>query len=194
MWPAKRVFISTALALLAGLAGAQAFPSKPVKFIVPFPPGGGAESTARLIAQKLSDRLGQAVVVETKPGAGGNIGTEFVARSPKDGYTMLLATSGMSIQPHLARLGWDPIKDFAPIGLIASYALVIAAHPSVSANNLQDLVSQAKANPGKISYGSSGSGGPFSCILSRKASSASVILSLAPLGSACTPVVTFLLP
>jgi tripartite-type tricarboxylate transporter receptor subunit TctC len=74
---------------------------------------------------------------------------------------MLLATSGMSIQPHLARLGWDPIKDFAPIGLIASYALVIAAHPSVSANNLQDLVSQAKANPSKISYGSSGSGGPL---------------------------------
>ena len=161
MWPAKRVFISTALALLAGLAGAQPFPNKPVKFIVPFPPGGGAESTARLVAQKLSERLGQAVVVETKPGAGGNIGTEFVARSPKDGYTMLLATSGMSIQPHLARLGWDPIKDFAPIGLIASYALVIAAHPSVSANNLQDLVSQAKANPGKISYGSSGSGGPL---------------------------------
>lgn len=161
MWPAKRVFISTALALLAGLAGAQPFPNKPVKFIVPFPPGGGAESTARLVAQKLSERLGQAVVVETKPGAGGNIGTEFVARSPKDGYTMLLATSGMSIQPHLARLGWDPIKDFAPIGLIASYALVIAAHPSVSAQNLPDLVSQAKANPGKISYGSSGSGGPL---------------------------------
>ena len=161
MWPAKRVFISTALALLAGLAGAQAFPNKPVKFIVPFPPGGGAESTARLVAQKLSERLGQAVVVETKPGAGGNIGTEFVARSPKDGYTMLLATSGMSIQPHLARLGWDPIKDFAPIGLIASYALVIAAHPSVSAQNLPDLVSQAKTNPGKISYGSSGSGGPL---------------------------------
>ncbi len=161
MWPVKRFFTAMALALLAGLAGAQAFPSKPVKFIVPFPPGGGAESTARLIAQKLSDRLGQAVVVETKPGAGGNIGTEFVARSPKDGYTMLLATSGMSIQPHLARLGWDPIKDFAPIGLIASYALVIAAHPSVSANNLQDLVSQAKANPSKISYGSSGSGGPL---------------------------------
>ena len=161
MWPAKRVFISTALALLAGLAGAQPFPNKPVKFIVPFPPGGGAESTARLVAQKLSERLGQAVVVETKPGAGGNIGTEFVARSPKDGYTMLLATSGMSIQPHLARLGWDPIKDFTPIGLIASYALVIAAHPSVSAQNLPDLVSQAKANPGKISYGSSGSGGPL---------------------------------
>ncbi len=116
----KRVMLLMGWTLLSGWAGAQSFPSKPVKFIVPFPPGGGAESTARLIAQKLSDRLGQAVVVETKPGAGGNIGTEFVARSPKDGYTMLLATSGMSIQPHLARLGWDPIKDFAPIGLIAS--------------------------------------------------------------------------
>ena len=161
MWPAKRVFISTALALLAGLAGAQPFPNKPVKFIVPFPPGGGAESTARLVAQKLSERLGQAVVVETKPGAGGNIGTEFVARSPKDGYTMLLATSGMSIQPHLARLGWDPITDVSSLGLIASHGFVIAAHPSVSAQNLPDLVSQAKANPGKISYGSSGSGGPL---------------------------------
>ena len=141
----KRIVLLMGWTLLSGWACAQSFPSKPLKFIVPFPAGGGAESTARLIAQKLSDRLGQAVVVETKPGAGGNIGTEFVARSPKDGYTMLLATSGMSIQPHLARLGWDPIKDCAPIGLIASYALVIAAHPAVSANNLQDLVSQAKA-------------------------------------------------
>jgi len=149
------------LTLLGNVSWAQGFPNKPIRFIVPFPPGGGAESTVRLVAQKMSEGLGQPVVVETRPGAGGNIGTEYVARSQPDGYTLLLATSGMSIQPHMARLNWDPVRDFTPIGLIASYGLVIAAHPSVPAQNMQELISYAKANPGKLTYGSSGSGGPL---------------------------------
>jgi len=140
---------------------AQAFPNKPLRIIVPFPPGGGAESTARLMAMKLSEGLGQPVLVETRPGAGGNIGTEVVAKAQPDGYTLLLATSGMTIQPHLQKTSWDPLRDFVPLGIVASYSLVIAAHPSVTAQTLPELIAYAKANPGKLTYGSSGSGGPL---------------------------------
>ncbi len=152
----------TALLALPGAANAQAgYPNKPIRFIVPFPPGGGAESTARLVAQKMSESMGQPVVVETRAGAGGNIGTEYVARAAADGYTILLATSGMAIQPNLQQLSWDPVRDFTPISLIAAYSLVIAVHPSVPARTLPELVAYAKANPGKLTYGSSGSGGPL---------------------------------
>jgi tripartite-type tricarboxylate transporter receptor subunit TctC len=137
------------------------YPAKPIRLIVPFPPGGGAEATARLIANKLSETLGQAVVVETRAGAGGNIGTEYVARAQPDGYTLLLATNGMAIQPHLQKLSWDPIKDFTPVGLVAVYSLVIAVHPSVAAQNLPELIAYAKAHPRQLTYGSSGSGGPL---------------------------------
>jgi tripartite-type tricarboxylate transporter receptor subunit TctC len=98
---------------------AQAFPNKPLRIIVPFPPGGGAESTARIMAMKLSEGLGQPVLVETRPGAGGNIGTEVVAKAQPDGYTLLLATSGMTIQPHLQKTSWDPLRDFVPLGIVA---------------------------------------------------------------------------
>ena len=143
-------------------AHAQApYPSKPIRLIVPFPPGGGAEATARLVATKMAESMGPAVVVETRAGAGGNIGTDYVARAQPDGYTLLLATNGMAIQPHLQKLTWDPIKDFTPVGLVAVYALVIAVHPSVPAQNLSELVAYAKAHPRQMSYGSSGSGGPL---------------------------------
>ena len=150
----------------AGLAvmptHAQApYPSKPIRLIVPFPPGGGAEATARLVANKIGESLGQSVVVETRAGAGGNIGTDYVARAQPDGYTLLLATNGMAIQPHLQKLTWDPIKDFTPVGLVAVYSLVIAVHPSVPAQNLSELVAYAKAHPRQLTYGSSGSGGPL---------------------------------
>lgn len=143
-------------------AWAQAtYPVKPIRLIVPFPPGGGAEATARLVAHKLGESLGQAVVVETRAGAGGNIGTEYVARAQPDGYTLLLATNGMAIQPHLQKLSWDPVKDFAPVGLVAVYSLVIAVHPSVPAHTLPELMAYAKGHPHQLSYGSSGSGGPL---------------------------------
>lgn len=151
-----------AVLLLCSTASAQSnYPNRPIRFVVPFPPGGGAEATARLVAQKMAEGLGQPVVIETRPGAGGNIGTEYVARAQPDGYTILLATNGMAVQPHLQKLAWDPLKDFAPISLIDAYSLVIAAHPSVPASSLRELVAYAKAHPGKLTYGSSGSGGPL---------------------------------
>lgn len=155
------LLLKLSMVLATSCALSQAFPHKPLRIIVPFPPGGGAESTARLMAQKLSDGLGQPVLVETRPGAGGNIGTEAVARAPADGYTLLLATSGMAIQPHLQKTSWDPMRDFAPLGIVASYSLVIAAHPAVPVQTLPELIAYAKANPGKLTYGSSGSGGPL---------------------------------
>jgi tripartite-type tricarboxylate transporter receptor subunit TctC len=149
------------LAVFAGAASGQEFPSRPLRWIVPFPPGGGADATARIISQKLIENTGKQVVVDYRAGAGGNIGTEFVARAPGDGYTILQTTNGHTIQPHLRKQSWDPIKDFAPITVVASYPLLIAAHPSVPASSLQELVKYAKANPGRLSYGSSGPGGPL---------------------------------
>ena len=155
-------FLVATLLLAPALAASQtAWPSRPIRFIVPFPPGGGAEATARLVGQKMSEGLGTPVVIETRAGAGGNIGTELVANAPPDGYTILLSTNGIAIQPHLQKLAWDPLKDFAHISLVATYPLVIAAHPATPGGNLRELVAYAKANPGKLSYGSSGSGGPL---------------------------------
>lgn len=151
------------LALLCGApALAQSnYPSRPIHFIVPFPPGGGAESTARLIGLRLSEAVNQPVVVETRAGAGGNIGTETVINAAPDGYTILLSTNGTAIQPHLQKLTWDPIKDLAPVSLVATYSLVIAAHPSTPGKTLAEMVAYAKAKPGKLTYGSSGTGGPL---------------------------------
>ena len=142
-------------------AYAQDYPNRPIRWIVPFPPGGGADATARTISQKVSENTAKQIVVDYRAGAGGNIGTEFVARAAPDGYTILQTTNGHAIQPHLRKLAWDPLKDFAPITIVASYPLLIAVHPSVPAKNLQELVQYAKANPGKLSYGSSGPGGPL---------------------------------
>jgi tripartite-type tricarboxylate transporter receptor subunit TctC len=147
--------------VLMGAASAQDYPSKPIRWIVPFPPGGGADATARTISQKITENTGKTILVDYRPGAGGNIGTEFVARSAPDGYTILQTTNGHAIQPHLRKLSWDAIKDFAPITVVASYPLLIAVHPSVPAQNLKELIAYAKANPGKLTYGSSGPGGPL---------------------------------
>ena len=148
---------------VGALTYAADFPEKPVRFVVPFPPGGGADVTARTIGQKMSEQIGQPVIVENRAGAGGNIATEYVARQPGDGYTMLLTTNGHCIQPHLATspLGWDPVKDFTALSIVVLYPVVIAVHPSVPATSLKELVSYAKANPGKLSYGSSGNGAPL---------------------------------
>jgi tripartite-type tricarboxylate transporter receptor subunit TctC len=157
----KKLVVVAVLAALAAPLGAQEFPNKPIRWIVPFPPGGGADATARTISQKVQQNTGKQIVVDYRAGAGGNIGTEFVARAPADGYTLLQTTNGHTIQPHLRKLAWDPVKDFAPITLVASYPLLIAVHPSVPAASLSELVEYAKKNPGKLSYGSSGPGGPL---------------------------------
>lgn len=150
-----------ALALVTGTAYAQDYPNRPIRWVVPFPPGGGADATARTITQKITENTGKAFVVDYVPGAGGNIGTEQVARAAPDGYTVIQTTNGHTIQPHLRKLSWDPVKDFAPISIVARYPLVVAVNPSVPVRTLQELIAYAKANPGKLSYGSSGIGGPL---------------------------------
>jgi len=136
------------------------YPQRPITLVVPTAPGGSTDFTARLIAEPLSRALGQPVVVDNKPGASGNIGNQFVARSKADGYTLLLSYSGYHVgNPHLFKqAGWDPIKDFAPVAMMTRAPQVIAARPNLPANNLKELIAYAKANPGKLNYASSGNG------------------------------------
>jgi tripartite-type tricarboxylate transporter receptor subunit TctC len=145
------------LSLGATPASAQnAYPVKPIRLIVALPAGGPTDILARLIAQPLSASLGQPIVVDNRPGAGGNIGAELVAKSPADGYTMFMGTSGpLAINASLYKsIGFDPLRDFAPVILAASAPFVIIAHPSVAANNVKELIALAKAKPGQINYGS----------------------------------------
>ncbi len=144
-----------------GPAIAETFPSKPLKWIVPFPPGGPTDSFSRPVAQKLSEILGQPVVVENVPGAGASIGMDRVAKSAPDGYTIGLATTGThSINPHLygARLPHDTVRDFTPLTLGNRYVNVLVVNPKLGINSVGDLVAYAKANPGKVTFGSAGNG------------------------------------
>jgi tripartite-type tricarboxylate transporter receptor subunit TctC len=149
-----------ALLLAAGGAFAQAYPVKPVHLIVPFPPSGGNDVFARLLAQKLSEAWKQQVLVENRPGAGGNIGTEFAARAAPDGYTLLLGHTGtLAINPALyTKPGYDPQRDFVPISLLASAPLVLVAYPGSGLRSIGDVVAMAKAIPGELNYASSGNG------------------------------------
>jgi len=144
----------------SGFAFAQGdYPAKPIKLIVAFPPGGPTDLVSRVIAQKLSEQLGQQVLVDNRPGANGNIAAELVAKSPPDGYTVFYNTSAIALSPALySKLGFDPQKDFAPVVLTAVVPLVLAVHPSVPANNVGEFIKYAKANPGKLTYGSAGNG------------------------------------
>jgi tripartite-type tricarboxylate transporter receptor subunit TctC len=140
---------------------AQAYPTKPIKWIVPFPPGGPTDSFSRPVAQKLGELLGQPVVVENVPGAGASIGMDRLAKSPPDGYTIGLATTGThAINPHLygARLPHNTLKDFTPLTLGVKYVNTLIVNPNVPANNVAELVAYAKANPGKVTFGSAGNG------------------------------------
>ena len=142
-------------------SNAQQWPAKPVRMVVPFSAGGFADNSIRSISERLSARLGQPVVIENKAGASGNIGTSEVAKSAPDGYTFLLGFDGtMVINPHVfARTGFDTLRDFAPVTKLGDGGIIIVAHPSVAANNLRELIALAKAKPGTLSYGSSGTGG-----------------------------------
>ena len=145
----------------AGVTPAQSYPAKPVRLVLPFPPGGGTDVVGRLVAQKLGQALGQQVIVDNRAGAGGRIGTDLVAKSPPDGYTLLLATSSvMGTGPALyKKLPFDMPKDFAPISLVAYTAYVLVTHPSVPAKSVKELVTLAKSKPGRLTYASSGAGG-----------------------------------
>ena len=153
-----RVFAFIALCALSVLAHAQAYPSKPLKIVVGYPPGGSGDFLTRLAADELQKDLGVAVVVENKPGAGGNIAHEFVARSPNDGYTILNATH-MAINRALYKeLSYDPDKDFAPIGRIATGPTLICINNAVPVKDLRELIAYAKANPGKLFHAAAGYG------------------------------------
>jgi tripartite-type tricarboxylate transporter receptor subunit TctC len=149
-----------ACALLVGNAHAQdVYPSKPLRLILPFPPGGGTDILGRLLAERLAANLGQPVVTENRGGAGGNVGAEAAARAAPDGYTIVLVAPSLAISPTLyAKLNYDPGKDFAPIGLVASVPNVMITHPSVPAQNLREFIALAKSKPGGMNFGSGGSG------------------------------------
>jgi len=154
------VFLSLALALFAGAAMAQAYPSKPIRLIVPFPPGGGTDIAARTIANKLSESVKWTFVVENKPGAGGNLGVEQAVKSPADGYTLVIGqTSNLAINPTLyAKLPYDPLKDLSPVALIVSAPVVLVVAVNSRYASLGDLLAAARTDPGAVTFASPGNG------------------------------------
>ncbi len=145
---------------VAGGAAAQSYPSKPIRFIVPFPPGGPVDAVARIVGQRISQSTGQAVTVENRAGAGGIVGAEIAAKAPADGYTVFVCAIHHSVLPSInAKLPYDFWRDFVSVGMGATFPIVVVANPSVPVNSLKELIAYAKANPGKLSYGSSGNGG-----------------------------------
>lgn len=156
----SKLLIGIALSVCFQILNAQSFPDRPITLIVPNPPGGLVDTSARLLSEPLSRVIGQTVVVDNKPGASGNIAYQYVANAKPDGYTLLISYSGYHVgNPALMdKLPWDPIKDFSPIALLTVSTNVIAVHPSVPVNNLKELIAYAKANPGKLNYASQGNG------------------------------------
>src|SRR5215475_8483032 len=152
---------AAALPAVPRMARAQVYPSRPVRIVVGFPAGGATDIQARLMGQWLSDRLGQQFIIENRAGASGNIGTETVAKAPADGYTLLQIVTPNAINPSLyTHLNFDFSRDIIPIICSARLAYVVVVHPSVPATTLPEFIAYAKANPGKINYGSAGSGTP----------------------------------
>jgi tripartite-type tricarboxylate transporter receptor subunit TctC len=152
----KKFFLALLCAPLVTFA--QSYPAKPVRIVVPFAPGGGSDFTARLIATKLSERLGSPFIVENRPGAGGNLGAGEVVKAASDGYTLLLISASYTVNPSVYKLTFDPVNDITPIIQISGGPYVVAVHPSVKANTLAEFVELAKKQPEKLAYGTSGSG------------------------------------
>jgi tripartite-type tricarboxylate transporter receptor subunit TctC len=152
--------LALALALAAPLACAQTFPERPVRFVVGFTPGGPSDILARALGQKLAERFGQQVIVENRPGAGGNIAAELVAKSSGDGYTWLLGNNSIlaTNQSLYQKLGYDPVADFAPVALVAIQPNILVVNPGVAASSVKELIALAKSRPGELNYASSGSG------------------------------------
>jgi tripartite-type tricarboxylate transporter receptor subunit TctC len=156
-----KILVGIAFALIAGLVQAQGvspqFPSRPMRLVVPYPPGGVTDILGRALGQLMGDQLGQTVVIDNRPGAGGAIGTDAIAKSAPDGYTFGLGASSTHVlNPMLYKLNYDPVKDFSPIGLAAAVPLVFVVHPSTPVNNLTELLAWIKANPARANYGSYG--------------------------------------
>ncbi len=149
----RAIWMALVATLVAGPAFAQAYPDHKIRMIVPFAAGGPTDVIARLVADRLSSALGQQVYVEDMPGAGGNLGVETAKRAAPDGYTIVTVSTGFIINPSMySKIGYDPVKDFAPISLVAASPNVVVAHPSLPAKNLKELIDFIKANPGKYSY------------------------------------------
>jgi tripartite-type tricarboxylate transporter receptor subunit TctC len=155
------VVIAAVLASAGALAQTENYPNKPVRLVVPYAAGGGVDTVARAVAQQLGETVGQPVLVDNRPGANGALGADLVAKAAPDGYTLLLGAAGtMVVAPHLgANMSFDPAKDLAPASLVAISPFVVTLNPSVQANSVRELIALAKANPGKINYGTSGTGG-----------------------------------
>jgi tripartite-type tricarboxylate transporter receptor subunit TctC len=152
----SRVAILLASALAASHAGAPArgaYPEKPVRLIVPSPPGGGNDTMARLASQKLGEAWGKQVVVDNRPGGGGVIAFEMAARAEPNGYTLLLGSTNLTVLPDITKVNYDPIKDFAPVSLLAKSMNILLVHPAVPAKSVKDLIALARAHPGKLNYG-----------------------------------------
>jgi tripartite-type tricarboxylate transporter receptor subunit TctC len=163
MSPRRGLFIRFLLAIFALAAlpapsWAQEWPSRPVKIVVPFAPGGGSDFIARYIARRLTEELKQPFIVENKPGAGGNIGAEQGIKSPPDGYTLTLIASSYTVNPHVYKLNFDPVKDITPIVQISQGPLIVVVNPSVPVKTVPELIAFAKAKPNEVNYASSGQG------------------------------------
>ena len=157
----SRITLSLLCAIAAQAALAQDWPTKPVKMIVPYPPGGGTDVVARIVNEKLSPEIGQPIVIDNKGGASGSVGTAIAAHAPADGYTVLLTLSSHTINPKLfPKLDYDAERDFAPVSLAAVIPQVLVANPSLPVNNVAELIAYLKANPGKVNYASVGIGSP----------------------------------
>lgn len=153
------VVVSLFVALFAGAAGAQTYPNKPIRLVVPFPAGGPSDILGRALGQKLAEQLGQNVVPDNRPGAGGNLGIGQVAKAPPDGYTVVVTAPTVAISPSLySNLTYNPMEDLAPVARLATIENVLVVHPSVPAKNLKQFIALARAHPGKLNFGSGGAG------------------------------------
>lgn len=156
----RLVSASLVLGLAAAAASAQPYPSRPIRMMVPFPAGGGSDTMGRIVGGKLAERLGQQIVVENRPGAAGSIGADIAARAPADGYTILLGSTSELVQyPNVnPKVPYDPLRDFAPIGMVGTIPMVLVVHPSLPVKNVRELIALAKGRPGEINFGSAGQG------------------------------------
>jgi tripartite-type tricarboxylate transporter receptor subunit TctC len=153
--------LALSLAALSGAAAAQDYPNRPIKFIVPYPPGGGTHGIARILQEPLSSELGQPIIIENKGGAAGNLGTDLAAKAPPDGYTILFTLSSHTINPKLyEKLPFDVERDFAPVSLATLGPQILVVNPAVPISSVKELIAYAKANPGKLNYASVGIGSP----------------------------------
>ena len=152
------IALGYSLALTTSVVAQQDYPNRPVRMIIPFPPGGSNDIVGRTIATQLSERLGKQVVVDNRSGAGGVVGTELAAKTPADGYTILVISIAHTVNPWLYKLPYDPIKAFSPIGIMATGTNVLTVHPSLPAHSVKDLLDMAKAKPGELQYASAGVG------------------------------------